>query len=219
MAFLEIFRMTYKYQDAVIMIFCKAPVPGHVKTRLMTELSAAEAAEIHIELSTRTLQLAAESRLCPVQLWCAPTTEHHFFTTTALNYSVSLHQQLGTDLGQKMHRAFCSALNLYASALIMGCDCPSLTEQDLEQALAALVKPQSCVLAPAEDGGYVLIGLNQPHSELLDNISWGTEQVFEQTRTRINKSTLNYFELKQQWDVDTPEDLARYRASTQLKPK
>ncbi len=194
------------------MVFCKAPVPGQVKTRLMSELSALDAADVHKELSIRTLQLATQSQLCPVQLWCTPTIEHAFFNAAVLNYPVSLHQQRGSDLSEKMHHAFCSALSRYASALIIGCDCPSLTKQDLEQALAALVQPQTCVLAPAEDGGYVLIGLNQPQSELFKNISWGTEQVFEQTRARLASLNFQYVELRQQWDVDTPLDLIRYRS-------
>lgn len=211
--------MDYAFPDSVLMVFCKAPVPGQVKTRLMAELSAFNAAEVHKELTIRTLQLATQSQLCPVQLWCTPTAGHAFFNAAALNYPVSLHQQSGSDLGEKMHHAFCSALNRYSSALIIGCDCPSLTEQDLEQALAALVQPQSCVLAPAEDGGYVLIGLNQPQPELFKNISWGTEQVLEQTRVRLETLSFHYVELRQQWDVDTPMDLIRYRSLSEVVPK
>jgi glycosyltransferase A (GT-A) superfamily protein (DUF2064 family) len=43
---------------------------------------------------------------------------------------------------------------------------------------------------------------------------WGTAQVLEQTRSRIKQAKLRHHELKQQWDLDTPEDLARYRALT-----
>ncbi len=154
--------MTYKYPDAVLMIFCKAPIPGQVKTRLIPELTAEQAAELHIELSTKTLQRAIQSNLCPVQLWCTPTTGHDFFTASKAAYPIVLKQQQGADLGERMHRAFCSALAEYSHALLMGCDCPSLTGQDLEQALTALNQENDVVLAPAEDGGYVLIGLNQP---------------------------------------------------------
>jgi len=96
--------------------------------------------------------------------------------------------------------------------LLIGCDCPSLTEQDLEEALTVLNQRRCCVLAPAEDGGYVLIGLNQPHPELFDNMPWGTGLVLEHTRTRIQQNNLDYHALNQQWDVDTPKDLAKYRA-------
>jgi len=204
--------MTYKYPNAVLMIFCKAPIPGQVKTRLIPELTAKQAAELHIELSTKSLQRAIQNHLCPVQLWCSPTTDHVFFSESKAAYPLVLKQQLGTDLGERMHHAFCSALADYSHALLMGCDCPSLTEQDLEQALTALNKENDVVLAPAEDGGYVLIGLNRPHPELFDNMPWGTAQVLGETRNRIERYKLRHHELSEQWDLDTPEDLERYRA-------
>jgi len=203
--------MTYQYPNAVLMIFCKAPVPGQVKTRLISELTAEQAAGLHIELSTQTLQRAIESNLCPVQLWCSPTIDHAFFSASAAAYPITLRQQQGADLGERMHHAFCSALADYSHALLMGCDCPSLTGRDLEQALAALKQDNEIVLAPAEDGGYVLVGLNQPHSELFDNMPWGTAKVLEQTRNRIEHHKLRHHELSEQWDVDTPADLARYK--------
>ncbi|MEE7626281.1 TIGR04282 family arsenosugar biosynthesis glycosyltransferase [Methylobacter sp. Wu8] len=203
--------MTYKYPDAVLMIFCKAPVPGQVKTRLIPQLTAGQAAELHIELSTKTLQRAVQSNLCPVQLWCAPATEHLFFTESAANYPLVLRQQQGADLGERMHHAFCSAFADYSIALLIGCDCPSLTGQDLEQALTALNRGNEVVLAPAEDGGYVLIGFNRPQPELFDNMPWGTSRVLDETRDRIARHRLRHHELREQWDLDTPEDLERYR--------
>lgn len=203
--------MTYQYPDAVLMIFCKAPIPGQVKTRLIPKLTAKQAAELHIELSVRTLQRAVQGNLCPVQLWCAPTTDHDFFTASKAAYPLALKQQQGADLGERMHHAFCSALATYSRALLMGCDCPSLTGQDLEQALTALNQGNEIVIAPAEDGGYVMIGLNRPNPELFDNMPWGTARVLAQTRNRIERYKLQHHELSEQWDLDTPEDLERYR--------
>jgi rSAM/selenodomain-associated transferase 1 len=147
-----------------------------------------------------------------VQLWCAPTTEHDFFTAAKAAYPLALKQQQGADLGERMHNAFCSALADYSQALLMGCDCPSLTGQDLELTLTALNQGNDVVLAPAEDGGYVLIGLNRPHAELFENMPWGTARVLGLTRDRIKHFQLSRYELSEQWDVDTPQDLERYRA-------
>ena len=55
--------MIYQYPDAVLMIFCKAPVAGRVKTRLMTALTAEQAMRVHIELAQRTLQWQATTPL------------------------------------------------------------------------------------------------------------------------------------------------------------
>jgi rSAM/selenodomain-associated transferase 1 len=202
--------MMYQYPDAVVMIFCKAPIIGQVKTRLTSVLTAEEAMQVHIRLSANILQLATQNNICPVQLWCTPLTEHPFFIASARIFNITLERQQGDDLGERMSHAFLSALKTYSRALIVGCDCPSLTEQDLKDALTALHQENSCVLAPAEDGGYVLIGLNQPHPELFENMPWGTERVLEQTRIRIKQYNFGHRELKEQWDVDAPEDLKRY---------
>ncbi len=209
--------MTYKYPNAVLMIFCKAPIPGQVKTRLIPELTAEQAAELHSELSIKTLQRATLSNLCPVELWCAPTIDHAFFAESAATYPLILKQQQGADLGERMHHAFCSALSAYSHALLMGCDCPSLTEHDLEEALTALIQENAVVLAPAEDGGYVLIGVNQPRPKLFGNMPWGTEQVLDETRRRIELCKLRHYELSEQWDLDTPEDLKRYRTAVSIQ--
>ena len=204
--------MIYQYPDAVLMIFCKAPVIGQVKTRLTSVLTAKEAMQVHIKLSLNILQLTTQNNICPVQLWCMPSIDHPFFTASIQTFNVTLERQQGDNLGERMNKAFLSAFKTYSRALIVGCDCPSLTEQDLKDALNALNQENSCVLAPAEDGGYVLIGLNQPHPELFENMPWGTEQVLKQTRIRIKQYNFRHRELKEQWDVDAPEDLKRYHA-------
>lgn len=209
--------MAYQFPDAVIILFCKAPHPGQVKTRLIPTLSPEQACEVHIELSLKTLQRATQAGLCPVQLWCAPSTEHLFFTEAANNFPITLRQQQGNTLGERMHHAFCNALKNHRRVLLMGCDCPSLTSHDLHEALVAL-QDNAVVLAPAEDGGYVLIGLNQAQPTLFENMPWGTSQVLAQTRQQLLAFSLNHHELKLQWDVDTPEDLGRYLALCDSQP-
>lgn len=202
--------MPYYYPDSVLMVFCKAPIPGQVKTRLMPALTAAEACAVHIELSLRTLTLASQAHLCPVQLWCSPTTDHEFFKRAVTDFGVSLHQQQGNGLGERMHHAFCTSLKQYPQALLIGCDCVSLTEDDLAEALQCLQNTQ-VVLAPAEDGGYPLIGLQQPQPGMFTDMPWGTAEVLAKTRCRIQQLGLSHHELKQQWDVDCFADLTKYR--------
>ena len=203
--------MHFQFPDATLMIFCKAPIPGQVKTRLTPALTPQQAAHVHIELTHRTIKTAISSQLCPIQLWCSPSIEHDFFKTAAKNHPISLHQQSAGDLGEKMHHAFSTAFKNYKYAIIIGCDCPSLTTDDLQQSLHALYSKNDIVLAPAEDGGYVLIGLNKPHAELFKNMPWGTTKVLNKTRNRIVAAKLNCYELNQHWDVDTIEDLNRLR--------
>ena len=192
-----------------LLIFCKAPVPGQVKTRLTPHLTARQAAKLHIRLSLRTLSIAYHSELEDIQLWCSPDIEHPFFKQCEQSYPVSLHLQQGDDLGKRMDHAIAGALKNYKHVALVGCDSPSLTSSDLENAVTALMQNNDVVLAPAEDGGYVLIGLNKPQPILFENIPWGTPEVLQLTRSRIHQNKLKCFELSEQWDIDIPEDLQR----------
>ncbi|MDD2762132.1 MAG: DUF2064 domain-containing protein, partial [Methylomonas sp.] len=68
------------------------------------------------------------------------------------------------------------------------------------------------VFAPAEDGGYVLVGLNEPHPELFENMLWGESSVMTKSRFRAAQANLTVHELQQQWDVDDIAGWKRFLA-------
>ena len=204
--------MNYEFPDSVLLIFCKAPIIGQVKTRLQPVLSAEQAAEAHLSLTRFTLDRAFQQPLCAVQLYCAPDGDHIFFRQCVQDYALTLKNQCGGNLGEKMCNAFSEALIHYKHAILIGCDCPSLTVTDLRLALSYLQKAQEAVIAPAEDGGYVLIGLNAPQPALFENIAWGGPRVMTDTLQRASQASITVQSLKRQWDVDTPADWARYVA-------
>lgn len=185
-------------------------MPGEVKTRLIPVLGPDKAAGLHTELLRRTLCLANKFGAYSTQLWCSPSIDHAVFRQYAKAFSVSLHTQCGVDLGQRMDCAIQQSLNSAAFALLIGCDCPVLGLDDLRAASRALQHGFDCVLGPAEDGGYVLIGLRRPAPGIFANIDWGTNRVYRQTSSRLTELGINYFELPIRWDVDRPSDLKRY---------
>ncbi len=73
----------------------------------------------------------------------------------------------------------------------------------------ALKEGNDAVIFPAEDGGYVLIGLRQPQASLFTAIDWGSGQVMAQTRERLIELGLRWAEPVTLWDVDRPADLTR----------
>jgi rSAM/selenodomain-associated transferase 1 len=202
--------MTTLFPDSVLLIFCKAPVAGQVKTRLQPGLTAAEAADAHRQLTRLTLDRAFQKPLCAVQLCCAPDSNHAFFKQCANDYPLQLYVQRGDDLGERMLNAFSDALLQYRYAILIGCDCPSLTVDDLQQALTALRNGSDIVIAPAEDGGYVLIGLHAPQPALFEGMVWGNQNVMEETKLRARQSSISVHELARQWDIDTEQDWIRY---------
>lgn len=198
-----------KFPDSKILIFCKAPVPGSVKTRLHGLLTPEQASELHKKLATETIIQAVESQLCPVELWCSPDTTHGFFQSMKFEQGIVLRQQQGKDLGERMHQALKITLNHSSSAIVIGTDCPSLTRMDLELAITRLEEDSDVVIAPTEDGGYALIGMKYPDSSMFENISWGTSAVINQTMAKMNLSDRSIYILPMQWDVDRPEDIQR----------
>jgi rSAM/selenodomain-associated transferase 1 len=199
------------HPDSAIIVFAKNPIPGQVKTRLIPSLSAAEAAQLQAMLIHRTLSTATRQPLCPVYLYCAPNPDDPFFERCRLQYNVSLKQQNGRDLGQRMFNAFEEILSMHASALLIGTDCPAFKVQHLDVALKHLSSGYDSVLVPADDGGYVLVGLhNHAGEHLFTGIDWGTSQVMAQTRARLGQQGLRWHEFPPLWDIDRPEDLERF---------
>ena len=62
-------------------------------------------------------------------------------------------------------------------------------------------------MGPAEDGGYYLIALREPHPELVRGIDWSTPAVLAQTLERAKASRLRVHALEPLRDVDTLADL------------
>ena len=192
-----------------VIVFARAPEPGKVKTRLIPALNAAGAAELHRRLVMRCLRAARDSRLGPVELWCAPDTSDPYFRECERRLGISLWAQGEGDLGARMQRAFESALMHAARAILIGSDIPALSAQYLRDAERALAGGDDAVIGPAEDGGYALIGLSRCDPELFRGIPWGGPEVLVQTRRRLAALSWRSSELPVLWDVDRPEDLER----------
>ena len=93
--------------------------------------------------------------------------------------------------------------------LLIGTDCPALHTGHLHEAANLLHSGHDAVFIPAEDGGYVLVGLRRPQPYLFERIDWGSESVMAHTRERLTRLGLRWAEPATLWDVDRPADLAR----------
>ncbi|PAU86518.1 hypothetical protein CK507_14605 [Pseudomonas sp. WN033] len=189
-----------------LLIFAKAPVPGQVKTRLIPALGAEGACALYQHLLVRTLE---QTRDWPGlrYLYCAPDTHHTLFAELAQQHNLQLRNQAPGDLGQRMNQALSDHSQ---GALLIGSDCPVLTTAHVLLAADAL-HDHDCVILPSEDGGYVLIGQRQPHPAPFRDMSWSHTQVLADTRQRLQEANLSLWLGPTLWDLDDPEDLARWR--------
>ncbi len=192
--------------ECAVAILAKAPIPGLAKTRLIPHLGADGAAALQRWLLRRTLATAHAANLGPVTLWCAPETDYPDFVACQALGPVRLCRQPDVDLGGRMHAAV--AESSADGTLVIGTDCPALTPEVLHEAAAAL-REHDAVVIPAEDGGYVLIGLRQPVHAVFQHVEWSTERVMAQTRQQLQAAGLTWRELAPLWDVDRFEDVGR----------
>jgi hypothetical protein len=186
-----------------IAILARAPIPGEAKTRLIPALGAEGAARLQGWMLQRAVATARAAAIGPVALWCAGDPGH----ADLLRCGVALHRQPAGDLGARMLAAQGPSPGA-AGTLVIGTDCPAMTAAHLRQSAAAL-HTHDAVVIPAEDGGYVLIGMRTPAPEAFAGIDWGSARVMAQTRQRLAALGWRWAEPADLWDVDRAADVER----------
>lgn len=203
---------------ARLQIFAKPPVAGLVKTRLAASIGDEAALSVYRDLLLRTLRVAAVARrvgiVGEVEVWVAPEAPPGALASWGAQHGFTLHIQRGSDLGARMAHAATTSLQQRQPAIIIGTDAPELDLDDLSRAAAAM-QSHDAVIGPAEDGGYVLIGVARA-LPIFEDIPWSTAQVLERTRERLRACGARWTELRRSWDVDTAEDYARLLAASSL---
>ena len=197
-----------KNHKQCLLVFAKPPTPGYAKTRLIPALGQQGAAELHRRLVLRTLAKVSSKGLWDVQLWCAGDINDDFFQSCLSQFDISLKTQSGSDLGKRMSNAFEDALANYDRVVVIGTDCPLLDQKIIAESFHCLTN-YPVVINPAEDGGYVLLGLKSVDDKVFENVSWGTSLVTQQTLSNLNKLNWTTATLPLLWDVDLPQDLEK----------
>ena len=188
-----------------LIVFAKAPIAGRVKTRLIPTLGAQGACNLYQRLLEHSLDIALATGL-PVEVWIKGADESRYFSNLRKKMPFQLFQQAGEDLGERMRHAFEHSLAHDRQCVMIGSDCPTLTTKVLQQAFVLLSNHQA-VFAPSQDGGYALIGLDEPLEALFQNIEWGTDKVYATTERVLGEQNISYGKLAQQRDIDVADDL------------
>lgn len=101
----------------------------------------------------------------------------------------------------------------FGGVCVLNSDSPTLPTAVLRDAARRLMAPMGeAVLGAAEDGGYYLLGLRTPHTEMFATIDWSTSDVAEATRARARDLGLRLEELPTWYDVDDAASLRRLLA-------
>ncbi|MDQ6982475.1 MAG: TIGR04282 family arsenosugar biosynthesis glycosyltransferase [Mariprofundus sp.] len=197
--------------DIRVIVMCKAPVPGAVKTRLMSRYSAAQAAQWHATMATTVIERA--KRLFNDVVIAADDPKHDFFTGFGLPVTIQAEGDLGDRMNRQIGLAFADAAS---AVLLLGTDSPHMPESRLVAATHAL-EHADVVLGPVEDGGYDLVAMNRPLS-VFSGVVWSSDQVLHKTLENILHQGLTVEQLGIGFDVDFPDDIEKARQAGWISP-
>lgn len=234
-------------QRIAVTLLARVPERGRVKTRLAATLGDAAALAVHETLLLDVIDRVAAwlgrrpgrpgrpaghgigappalGRALHLALTGSPEARTEFADQLAAGSAhVRVEEQSGGDLGDRIEEAFArraaEAPGGAGLSLVIGSDCPFLSDDLLEEAVACLLSGSaSAVLAPARDGGFVLMGAGRLPPGSLSGIEWGSERVLAQTRDRLQGLGLSPALIREEEDIDCEESLWRSAPRLEADP-
>lgn len=196
-----------------LLLFGKLPRLGRVKTRLVPPLSSEQALRLYRAfLDDQLAFVRSFTDRAHVAWWTDEQLQPAERSALSPLGEIDLHLQGPGDLGARMSRAFDQTCGRGSGAtVIVGADTPTLPPGHVGEAFAVLERGAAAVIAPAEDGGYVLIGLNASRPDLFENVPWGGADVAAETRRRAAAIGIDLVEISPWYDVDELTSLRRLR--------
>lgn len=194
----------------VVILLTRLPIQGETKSRLRDFLTAEAIQHVSQYLLTKNYQQVAA---LPVDIRFSITAQTPGKSLADfLAYDparTTIEWQEGADLGERMAQSMQAAKQAgYKKIILIGTDLYDLTTAQLKAAFAALDN-HDVVLAPTFDGGYGLIGWQNPAPELFALDSYGGQTVYHEVKAKAEQAGLTLYELPMIHDVDIKEDIAR----------
>jgi hypothetical protein len=193
--------------NSCIIVFAKAPIVGHVKTRLAKDMDASLVVLLYRNFVKDIIDKISDMGH-PIKIFYDPPGSESLMREWLGDYH-ELVLQTGFDLGQKMSNAFEYVFKHgNRQAVLMGADLPDLPKKIISDAMHVL-KSKDAVIGPAADGGYYLIGFSSATylQTIFTDIAWGSSAVFQKTMDILTSSGLLVHPLPEWRDVDDYDDL------------
>jgi rSAM/selenodomain-associated transferase 1 len=203
--------------DTALVIMARYPQKGMVKTRLARSIG-----------DERTLQLYQAFLIDLAHRFAGSEFNVHWAYTPAqadfkrylaelvpdVSQQWQCFPQEGEDFGARLHHAFrMTCPQPFRQTVLIASDSPHVSQAIIHQAQQALDEAD-VVLGPAEDGGYYLIAMREPHDVFTD-IPMSTEVVLEMTLAKARGQGLTTRLLAPLFDVDEVTELVRLAALLQ----
>jgi len=192
-------------------VMAKPPVAGSVKTRLVPPLTHEQAAKLYRALLLDQLEhlTALDSAALYV---AAEPVEGDEMLASLVPARYTCFPQRGADLGERTSEV-CAELwrRGHRNVILIGSDLPPVPLDLLRDGFATLESGKRVILGPTHDGGYYLVGLNQPVPEIFSGMTWSHDGVLTETIRRLSCGDIAFRLVRESFDIDRVEDLERLR--------
>ncbi len=180
----------------MIVVMARVPEPGRTKTRLIPRLGPAGAAQLSAAMTGDVFDIVRSTGL-PWKVSIAGDVKHPWVRTI----DTVVEPQVEGDIGARLTHA------LRDGGVAIGTDAPTLPAALLREAHGSTA---DVVIAPAFDGGYVLVGVEAgvDVTALFADIPWSSPDTYASQVERTRNLELSLRTLPFWYDIDSPADLA-----------
>lgn len=189
-----------------IVFFARTPEVGHGKTRLRSALSEEQIYRITRKLYNDLLETLTATG-CRVVV-------HYDGKKPSL--SLPCVPQKKADLGERMASSIRSEIQK-GPVILLGCDLLGVDGDLIEEGFR-LLKDRDVVLAPAEDGGYGIVGMRR-FVDVFSSITYSRPDVLEKTVEKAEAAGATVALLPTIRDIDYFEDLVREALNSPVASK
>lgn len=193
-----------------LLIFAKSPRMGLAKTRLARGTDRTTARRVARMGFARTLQAAIDPRW-QTRLYAAPDSDLNESFGGLWPAGLERRSQGRGNLGDRLARGLSEAP--LGPVVFIGSDAPDVSKALVWQAFRAL-RRADCVIGPASDGGFWLLGLHRRirADHPFDNVRWSSAETLSDVAANL-PAQARIARLPELMDIDEAEDWRTWTAS------
>ena len=187
-------------------IFTKCPFSGEPKKRLSNFLTSDERRYISEQMLKSILLESKKIFNIKRFLWVYPNFYNKFFNNIEKEYSLSLKNQIGNSLYERIEYCLSTQSREFSKTLLVGSDIPSLSSDIINDAIRVL-DYKDYVLGPSKDGGFYLLGFKGVYKNIIFKSQNNETILFNYIIQNIKNLSSTYGVVPTLKDIDTKEDL------------